>query len=177
MKPIATVVKSANCVELRIFGVAVAFQNSMFKNDFVTLAGQVNAAAVAAQFVPANTPELRTADNPELDGTDDAHPAFWRGHDQAVRSMCSRIMKILAGKDEGTPTNVEPWASTRKSLNEMVSSERFYKNASELQFLIRQRIAARQQARIATLEAKVRSLRTPAVRDEDADIEIFTMFL
>ena len=30
-------------------------------------------------------------DDPELDGTDFAHPAWWRGHDAAVSHMCALI--------------------------------------------------------------------------------------
>lgn len=40
-------------------------------------------------------------DYPDLDGTDWAHPAWWRGNDDGVRGVAMRIKKILDGKDDG----------------------------------------------------------------------------
>jgi len=41
-------------------------------------------------------------DDPEADGTDFAHPAFWRGQDDGVRGAVMRIRQVLDGKDDGS---------------------------------------------------------------------------
>lgn len=41
------------------------------------------------------------ADDPDLDGTDGAHPAYWRGTDAGVAGAVSRIEAVLDGKDDG----------------------------------------------------------------------------
>lgn len=38
-------------------------------------------------------------DDPELDATDYAHPAWWRGEEHAVEMLVHRMEKILDGKD------------------------------------------------------------------------------
>ena len=40
-------------------------------------------------------------DKPECDGTDFAHPAFWRGEEYGVRGTVMRIRQILDGSDDG----------------------------------------------------------------------------
>jgi len=42
-------------------------------------------------------------DNPEWDGTDLAHPAWWRGNDAGVESMVFRINEILDLIEAGEP--------------------------------------------------------------------------
>lgn len=39
------------------------------------------------------------ADDPETDGTDFAHPAWWRGNDRGVEAVCEIVERILDGKD------------------------------------------------------------------------------
>lgn len=60
------------------------------------------------------SPELW--DDAELDGTDGAHPAWWRGHEHSVRVMCEMINAILDGKDNGHGVSPEPWESTRRRM-------------------------------------------------------------
>lgn len=56
-------------------------------------------------------------DNEELDGTDAAHPAWWRGNDAGVAQVCAKINAILDGADVfGTAS--EPWESTRRRVAE-----------------------------------------------------------
>lgn len=56
-------------------------------------------------------------DNEELDGTDAAHPAWWRGNDAGVAQVCAQINAILDGADVfGTAS--EPWESTRRRVAE-----------------------------------------------------------
>ena len=59
---------------------------------------------------------IEATNNPDLDGTDFAHPAYWRGHDQAVRAVCQKINEILDGHDDGHGIVREPWESTRRRL-------------------------------------------------------------
>jgi hypothetical protein len=58
----------------------------------------------------------KPADDVELDGTPFAHPAYWRGSDQAVASLCQLINQILDGRDNGHGVANEPWESTRRRL-------------------------------------------------------------
>ena len=55
-------------------------------------------------------------DDPECDGTDAAHPAYWRGHDHAVATICLKITEILDGKDDGKGIASEPWEPVRRRL-------------------------------------------------------------
>jgi hypothetical protein len=55
-------------------------------------------------------------DYAELDGTDAAHPAYWRGHDHAVATICLKITEILDGKDDGKGIASEPWEPVRRRL-------------------------------------------------------------
>jgi hypothetical protein len=41
-------------------------------------------------------------DDPDLDGTDGAHPAFWRGQDDGVRGAVRVIKRALEGRDDGS---------------------------------------------------------------------------
>jgi len=61
-------------------------------------------------------------DDPEMDATDFAHPAWWRGNDQGVIVLCGMINKILDGNDEGHGTSREPWESTRRRLIQLARS-------------------------------------------------------
>src|ERR1043166_9002424 len=40
-------------------------------------------------------------DDPDFDGTDAAHPAFWRGHDHGCWGTIERIKQVVDGKDDG----------------------------------------------------------------------------
>lgn len=42
-----------------------------------------------------------TTDDPTLDGTDYAHPAWWRGCDHGVRQAVGVLERVLAGDDAG----------------------------------------------------------------------------
>jgi predicted nucleic acid-binding Zn-ribbon protein len=67
----------------------------------------------SAQLLQAN----KKIDYPDADGTDYAHPAWWRGHDHAIAMFCHHVNQILDGKDDGTGENVEGnWRDLRKRL-------------------------------------------------------------
>lgn len=54
-------------------------------------------------------------DDPMLDATDFAHPAWWRGNDHAFLQMTRKINEILDGKELGGWCR-EPWESLRWRL-------------------------------------------------------------
>lgn len=62
-----------------------------------------------------------SVDYPEHDATDGAHPAWWRGNDHAVFSLCQMINEILDGKDHPGGASNEPWESTRRRIRELVA--------------------------------------------------------
>lgn len=45
---------------------------------------------------------LRLLDDPQWDGTDAAHPAWWRGERRGVEGACMRIEQALGGGPGGT---------------------------------------------------------------------------
>jgi hypothetical protein len=52
-------------------------------------------------------------DLPELDGTDAAHPAWWRGQNYGAASICRALTEVLDGK-EPTGTCAEPYETLRR---------------------------------------------------------------
>ena len=77
-------------------------------------------AMITEQYQPMRqrlTDAESRKDNEELDGTDAAHPAWWRGNDAGVAQVCAKINAILDGADVfGTAS--EPWESTRRRVAE-----------------------------------------------------------
>lgn len=64
-------------------------------------------------------------DNPEWDGTDGAHPAYYRGHEDSAKQFCKMATEILDGKPV-TGVSKEPWETFRKRLSGLVGRE-FYR--------------------------------------------------
>lgn len=64
-------------------------------------------------------------DEPTGDGTDLAHPAYWRGHDDAINGICARIMDILDGHDTGLGSSNGPWGKVRQRLVDLVKTHEF----------------------------------------------------
>ncbi len=61
------------------------------------------------------------ADNEELDGTCDSHPAWWRGNDEGCRHTVEVLNNILDGKDKGVGTFAyEGLEKLRRRLLELV---------------------------------------------------------
>ena len=57
-------------------------------------------------------------DDPFWDGSDFAHPAWWRGNDQGVVVFCKEVNSILNGAPvQGFSS--EPWQSLRKRLQSL----------------------------------------------------------
>ena len=59
---------------------------------------------------------LGIIDDPGTDGTDYAHPAWWRGHDQTTFAFCQLVIEILEGRDAGHGFGHQPWEGVRRRL-------------------------------------------------------------
>lgn len=55
-------------------------------------------------------------DDPKWDGTDGAHPAWWRGHEHTVITMCNEIKLLLLSNKSDSGVCTEPWESTRQLI-------------------------------------------------------------
>lgn len=55
-------------------------------------------------------------DYPDADGTDAAHPAWWRGHEHTAAVFCQKVNELLDGKDDGKGVANPPWETTRRRL-------------------------------------------------------------
>ena len=55
-------------------------------------------------------------DNPETDGTDLAHPAYWRGREDSVRSIVHEATCVLDGTVSNIGVTNEPWETLRQRL-------------------------------------------------------------
>ena len=55
-------------------------------------------------------------DDPEMDCTPFAHPAWWRGYDHANATLVNEINRILDGKEENGGFCNEPWQSLKTRL-------------------------------------------------------------
>ena len=64
--------------------------------------------------------ELRkNIDDPELDCTDAAHPAWWRGHDHTAKVFCQLVNEILDGNDVSHGISGEPWQATKMRVADL----------------------------------------------------------
>jgi hypothetical protein len=55
-------------------------------------------------------------DDPEMDATDFAHPAWWRGNERAFLTAVHEVNDILDGTASNVGINIEPWQSLRQRL-------------------------------------------------------------
>lgn len=62
-------------------------------------------------------------DYPELDATDGAHPAWWRGHEHTAEVFCKLVNEILDGKPLGGGIAGQPWEDTRRRLEALVRDQ------------------------------------------------------
>ncbi len=65
-------------------------------------------------------------DEKELNGAPFAHPAYWRGQDDAIAAICLKINQILDGKDDGRGVANEPWESVRRRLLNLTEAYNLY---------------------------------------------------
>ena len=59
-------------------------------------------------------------DNPFWDGTDAAHPAYWRGQDDASAIWAVKLTEWLDGKDDMSGAHHEPWQTIRSRIYALV---------------------------------------------------------
>ena len=55
-------------------------------------------------------------DNPEMDATDGAHPAWWRGHDYTSAQFATLVTKWLDEDNDGFGVHYEPWKTIRERI-------------------------------------------------------------
>lgn len=55
-------------------------------------------------------------DDPEMDSTDFAHPAWWRGYEHSFAMTCREVNDILDGKKANVGTSTHPWQALRQRL-------------------------------------------------------------
>lgn len=60
-------------------------------------------------------------DDPDMDATDFAHPAFWRGHDHGFAGAVRAVAAVLDGDDNGSGVAAEPWERVRRRLLALVA--------------------------------------------------------
>ena len=68
--------------------------------------------------------ERLRSNNEDADGTDYAHPSYWRGSDAAFAAMCEQLRKILDGEDDCKGKCQEPWDTLRRRVLELVRHQR-----------------------------------------------------
>lgn len=71
-------------------------------SDFVTLLAEVK--------------RLRNAADPIYDGTDAAHPAWWRGMCAGATAVAQMVTEILDGKDNGSGVMYAPMEALRRRV-------------------------------------------------------------
>jgi hypothetical protein len=64
-------------------------------------AGDDDLDVYATQIDAFAARKVAEADDPQWDGTDAAHPAWWRGNDRGCRFVTQRLTDALDGKDDG----------------------------------------------------------------------------
>jgi hypothetical protein len=69
----------------------------------------------ACPLLIAEVERLRS-NNEVTDGTDYAHPSYWRGSDAAFAAMCEQLRKILDGEDDCSGKCQEPWDTLRRKV-------------------------------------------------------------
>jgi hypothetical protein len=71
---------------------------------------QTNYTAVGNKLAAATGRDL-----PDLDGTDAAHPAWWRGQDYGAASICRALTEVLDGKQPSGKC-AEPFETLRRRV-------------------------------------------------------------
>lgn len=61
----------------------------------------------------AELAKLRALDDPDMDATDGAHPAWWRGHDHTAKVFGEKLVAWLRGEDDLKGSMSEPWQTIR----------------------------------------------------------------
>jgi hypothetical protein len=77
---------------------------------------QRNLYAISGQVYDTLVKKLQ--DDPEMDATDAAHPAWWRGHEHTVASLVQYVNETLDGVHGDGPRGmgIMPWQALRQRL-------------------------------------------------------------
>ena len=65
---------------------------------------------------------IEIEDDPFWDGTDGAHPAYWRGEDAATRNICKSLLKLINGGNSNYGYGYDPlkeikdWIVTHRGI-------------------------------------------------------------
>jgi hypothetical protein len=89
--------------------------------DWYDRDGSVGGASEAIEALrdAVTPPSPAVADDPKMDGTDAAHPAWWRGHDNGVIGAVASVARVL-DTGEVTGTCGEPLQSLRARVANLV---------------------------------------------------------
>ena len=82
---------------------------------YLTVKGARQSLIEAVPDLIAEVERLRS-DNEATDGTDYAHPSYWRGSDAAFAAMSEQLRKILDGEDDCKGVCREPWDTLRRRV-------------------------------------------------------------
>src|SRR5262245_8507268 len=91
-----------------------------------TVTGQAVASWIASREIADKLAAAFNAhwDEPELDATDYAHPAWWRGNDTGVAVVVAKLEDALNGRDDGTGViGYEPLERLRRRLLDIIPGE------------------------------------------------------
>ena len=77
---------------------------------------RVDSAPSAVAAYRLGYAEGNKADDPEMDGTDFAHPAYLRGEEHAAKIICKMVNDILDGTASKAGTASNPWQQLRQRL-------------------------------------------------------------
>lgn len=93
------------------------FRDSGNSLDSLDRFREATAADIAAAgYIPLDIEAILIEDNPELDATDGAHPAWWRGHDNGAKGMLAVKVKL--------ETAVSMWRDVAYTLHDQLISWR-----------------------------------------------------
>lgn len=82
-----------------------------------------SAKEIGEEVIPLYAQPAAPVDDPDCDGTDGAHPAWWRGHDDTCRILYIKLQEILDGRDDGRGVANQPWQGIRNRIRELVASQ------------------------------------------------------
>lgn len=97
------------------------------------------------------------ADYPDLDGTDAAHPAWWRGHDHTAKVFCKMVNDLLDGKPANGVAG-EPWEFTRRRVASLGAANKRAEEADK-KYDTLTKLYGRATAREEALKAEAAKLR------------------
>jgi hypothetical protein len=92
--------------------------------EYERMISRLQAEAGYREGVIAQLREDAVVDNPSLDYTHNAHPAWVRGFSESTTVLCQLIHGILDGKDNGLGIASPAWEGLRRRLLFVVGNQR-----------------------------------------------------